>query len=120
MMVGYIQVIFSILPSNMVDELILASLQLFSLLLYPPASCAGVAAAAEEVAKDDKHLAAVEKLESPLVVECFEVWTLFDTVDRTPHSEVLARINLLFVALWMGIDIDDNPLVVVLVIVYVE
>ena len=42
------------------------------------ASCAGVAAAAGEVAKDEKHLAAVEKVGSdfiPLVVETFGVWT---------------------------------------------
>ena len=42
------------------------------------ASCAGVAAAAGEVAKDKKHLAAVEKVGSdfiPLVVETFGVWT---------------------------------------------
>ena len=44
------------------------------------ASCAEVAAAAGEVAKDDKHLAAVEKVGSdfvPLVVETFGVWTPF-------------------------------------------
>ena len=42
------------------------------------ASCAGVSATAGEVAKDKKHLAAVEKIGSdfvPLVVECFGVWT---------------------------------------------
>jgi len=36
------------------------------------ASCAGMAAAAEEVAKDGKHLAAVE---SDFIPECFGVWT---------------------------------------------
>jgi len=39
-----------------------------------------VAAAAGEVAKDDKHLAAVEKVDSdfiPLVVETFGIWTPF-------------------------------------------
>jgi len=44
------------------------------------ASCAGVAAAAGEVAKDKKHLAAVENMGSdfiPLVVETFGVWTQF-------------------------------------------
>jgi len=45
------------------------------------ASCAGVAAAAAgEVAKNEKHLAAVEKVGSdfiPLVVESFGVWTPF-------------------------------------------
>jgi len=44
------------------------------------ASCAGVAAVAGEVAKDEKHLAAVEKVGSdfiPLVVESFGVWTPF-------------------------------------------
>ena len=46
------------------------------------ASCAGVAAAAAagEIAKDEKHLEAVEKVGSdfiPLVVESFGVWTSF-------------------------------------------
>jgi len=43
-------------------------------------SCAGVATAAGEVAKDEKHLAMVEKAGGdfiPLVVECFGVQTLF-------------------------------------------
>ena len=43
------------------------------------ASCAGMAAATGEVAKDEKHLAAVEKVESDficLVVETFGIWTL--------------------------------------------
>jgi len=43
-------------------------------------SCAGVAAAAGELAKDEKHLAAVEKAGAdyiPLVVETFGVWTPF-------------------------------------------
>jgi len=42
------------------------------------ASCAGVAAVAGEVSKDEKHLAAVEKVGSdfiPLAVESFGVWT---------------------------------------------
>ena len=56
------------------------------------ASCAGVAAVAGEVSKDEKHLAAVEKVGSdfiPLVVETFGVWTpfalktLFFIADRT-------------------------------------
>jgi len=41
-------------------------------------ACAGVAAAAGELAKDEKHLAAVEKVGAdfiPLVVESFGVWT---------------------------------------------
>ena len=72
------------------------------------ASCAGVAAAAGEVAKDEKHLAAVEKVGSdfiPLVVETFGVWTPFalktlqNIADRTtPRSGVprkVARKNLL-------------------------
>ena len=49
-------------------------------LISSSASCAGVAAAAGEVAKDEKHLAAVEKVGSdfiPLVVETFGVWTPF-------------------------------------------
>ena len=104
------------------------------------ASCAGVAAAAAgEVAKDEKHLAAVEKVGSdfiPLVVETFGVWTPFalktlqSIADRTtPRSGVprkVARKNLLqqlFVQLWsnnakmilrywalQGSDDDDNPL----------
>ena len=43
------------------------------------ASCARVAAAAGEVAKDAKHLAMVEKVGDdfiPLCLECFGVWTL--------------------------------------------
>ena len=43
-------------------------------------SCAGMAAAAGEVAKDAKHLAIVEKAGGdfiPLVVECFGVWIPF-------------------------------------------
>ena len=103
------------------------------------ASCAGVAAAAGEVAKDKKHLAAVEKVGSdfiPLVVETFGVWTPFalktlqNIADRTtPRSGVprkVARKNLLqqlSVQLWsnnakmilrywvlQGSDDDDNPL----------
>ena len=45
-------------------------------LISSSASCAGVAAVAGEVAKDEKHLAAVEKVGSdfiPLVVESFVV-----------------------------------------------
>ena len=77
-----------------------------------------MAAAAGEVAKDEKHLAAVEKVGFdfiPLVVECFGVWTPFalktlcTITDRTPpHSGAprnLARKNLLqqlSVALWMN------------------
>jgi len=101
-------------------------------------SCAGVAAAAGELAKDEKHLAAVEKAGAefiPLVVETFGVWTPFAlrTLNiianrSTPRSGVpprLARKNLLqqlSVVLWtynarmilrhwalQGAD-DDNPL----------
>ena len=97
------------------------------------------AAAAGEVAKDKKHLAAVEKVGSdfiPLVVETFGVWTPFalktlqNIADRTtPRSGVpwkVARKNLLqqlSVQLWsnnakmilrywalQGSDDDDNPL----------
>jgi len=75
-----------------------------------------VAAAAGELAKDEKHLAAVEKVGAdfiPLVVETFGVWTPFAlrTLNiianrSTPRSGVpprLARKNLLqqlSVALW--------------------
>ena len=64
------------------------------------ASCAGVAAAAGEVAKDEKHLAAVEKVGSdfiPLVVETFGVSTTFalktlqNIADRIP---LLAAVSL--------------------------
>ena len=44
------------------------------------ASCAGVATTAGKVAKDEKYLAAVEKVGSdfvPLVIETFGVWTSF-------------------------------------------
>jgi len=80
------------------------------------ASCAGVAAAAGEVAKDTKHLAMVEKAGGdfiPLVVESFGVWTLFalsilhSIADRTTTcsgiSCKMARRNLLqqlSVCLW--------------------
>jgi len=103
------------------------------------ASCAGVAAVAGEVAKDEKHLVAVEKVRSdfiPLVVETFGVWTPFGlkmlhvVADHsTPRSGIprkLARKNLLqqlSVQLWMhnakmilcyralqGMDDNDNPL----------
>ena len=100
------------------------------------ASCAGVAAAAGEVAKDKKHLAAVEEVFIPLVVETFGVWTPFplktlqNIADHTtPRSGVprkVARKNLLqqlSVQLWsnnakmilrywalQGSDDDDNPL----------
>jgi len=83
------------------------------------ASCTGVvAAAAGEVAKDEKHWAAVENVGSdfiPLVVECSGVWTPFALKTLrtiadciTPHSGVpcnLARKNLLLqlsVALWLN------------------
>ena len=101
------------------------------------ASCAGVAAVAGKVSKDEKHLAAMEKVGSdfiPLVVETFGVCTpfalktLFVIADRTTtRSSVLcklARKNLLqqlSVQLWMcnakmilrywalqGSDNDDN------------
>ena len=42
--------------------------------------CVGVATAAGELAKDEKHLEAVEKVGAdsvPLVVECFGLWTPF-------------------------------------------
>jgi len=127
----------------MVDQLILTSpyAALLSLLLYPPlhASCAVVAAAAGEMTKDEKHLAAVDKVGSdfiPMMVKCFGVWTpfvlkvLYTITDRTaPHSGVPQNLaskyllQSLSVALWMnnarmilrywalqGIDIDDNPL----------
>jgi len=71
------------------------------------ASFAGVAVAGE-VAKDEKHLAAVEKIGSdfiPLVVETFGVWTPFPLKQlqliadlTTPRSGVprkIARKNLL-------------------------
>jgi len=93
---------------------------------------------AGEVAKDEKHLAAVEKVGSdfiPLVVETFGVWTrfalktLYAIADRTtPRSGVprkVARRNLLkqlSVQFWMnnsrmilrywalqGLGDDDNP-----------
>ena len=70
------------------------------------------------MAKDEKHLAAVEKVGTdfiPLVVECFGVWTPFALImlktiaDRTtPQSGVtpkLARKNLLqqlSVSLWQS------------------
>ena len=84
------------------------------------ASCAGVAAAAGEVAKDEKHLAAVEKVGPdfiPLVVETLGVWTPFalKTLQNiadctTPRSGVprkVARKNLLqqlSVQLWFNND----------------
>ena len=97
------------------------------------------AAAGEVIAKDEKHLAAVEKVGSdfiPLVVETFGVWTPFPLKTlhsiadcTTPRSGVprkVARKNLLqqlSVQLWsnnakmilrywalQGSDDDDNPL----------
>jgi len=102
------------------------------------ASCAGVAAVAGEVSKDEKHLATVEKFESdfiPLVVESFGVWTPFAlkmlhliadcTTPQSGLPHKLAWKNLLqqlSVQLWMsnakmilrywalqGSDDDDNP-----------
>ena len=73
-------------------------------------SCAGVAAAAAvgKVSKDEKHLAAVEKVGLdfiPLVAGTFEVWALFalktlqSIADHTnAHNHVprkVARENLL-------------------------
>jgi len=52
-------------------------------------SFAGVAAAAGEVAKDEKHLAAVEKVGSdfmPLVVKAFGTWTPFCFKTITTYS----------------------------------
>jgi len=93
------------------------------------ASGAGMAAAAGEVAEDEKHLATVEKVGSdfiPLVVECFGVchdcfcleyiMIIADYIycplqSGVPHS--LARKNLLQLsfALWINnFDIDDNLL----------
>ena len=95
-------------------------------------------AAAGEVAKDERHLAAAEKVESdfvPLVVETFRVWTLFalKTLQiiadlSNPCScihQKVARKNLLqqlSVQLWannvrmilwywvlQGSDDNDNP-----------
>ena len=103
------------------------------------AACVGVAAAAGELAKGQKHLAAVEKAGSefvPLVVECFGVWTPFAlrmlriiadcTTPRSGVPTKLARKNLLqqlSVALWQSNakmilrywalqdnDDDNNPL----------
>ena len=72
------------------------------------ASCARVAAVAGEVAKDKKHLAAVEKVGSdfiPLAEESFGVWTPFSlkmlhlianyTTSRSGVPYKLARKNLL-------------------------
>ena len=75
--------------------------------------CAGVVAAAGELAKDEKHLAAVVKVGAdfiPLVVETFGVWTPFALrslniiADRTTWcSSQVSKKNLLqqlSVALW--------------------
>ena len=99
MMMGYALVMFSVL-------------MVILLILISPYIAAG------EMVKDEKHLAAVEKVGSdfiPLVVESFRVWTPFalmtlrTIVDHTtPCSGVpprLARKNLLeqlSVALWMN------------------
>ena len=114
-------------------------------LISSSASCAGVAAAAGEIAKDEKHLKAVEKVGSdfiPLVVESFGVWTPFalktlQTIadHTTPHTGVptkLARKNLLqqlSVGLWMNnarmilrywtlqaADIDDISLFPIIIV----
>ena len=55
MMVGYVQVMFSILTSNMVDHDISICSTTQPAFISSSASCAGVAAAAGEVAKDEKH-----------------------------------------------------------------
>jgi len=71
-----------------------------SSLISSSAFCAEVAAAAEEVAKDEKHLAMVEKAGGdfiPLVVECFGVWTPFalsilhSIADRTATRSGISR-----------------------------
>ena len=84
MMMGCALVMFFILTSSMVVQLTSMSPYAapLSLLLSPPVLhvLAWVAAAAGEVAKDEKHLAAVEKVGSdfiPLVVKTFGVWTPF-------------------------------------------
>jgi len=95
MMTVYALVIFFILVTNMVVWL--TSIFLFALSTTQPsfvsssASCAGVAAAAGEVAKDEKHLATVEKVGSDFIplVQTFAVWTqfalktLYAIADRT-------------------------------------
>ena len=78
------------------------------------ASCAGVTAAAGEIAKDEKHLAAVEKVGSdfiPLVVETFGVWTPFalKTLQNVQLWSNNAKIILRYWA-FQGSDDDDNPL----------
>ena len=55
-MVGYVQVMFSILNSYMVNQLILTS-PYPALLLYPSLLPVGVATAAGEVAKDESTIA---------------------------------------------------------------
>ena len=76
----YARVMSSILISSMVTLPILISLCAALLSLLSSTSCAGVTAAAGELAKDEKYLAAVEKAGAdfiPLVVETFGVWTPF-------------------------------------------
>ena len=80
MMAGSL-VTFFILTFNMVILLTLMSpyAALSSLLLFPPL-LHGVAAVAGEVAKDEKHLAVMEKVGYnfvSLVVECFGAWDPF-------------------------------------------
>ena len=82
MMAGSL-VTFFILTFNMVILLTLMSpyAALSSLLLFPPLlHGVYVAAVAGEVAKDEKHLAVMEKVGSnfvSLVVECFGAWDPF-------------------------------------------
>ena len=60
------------------------------------ASCAGVAAAAGEVAKDAKHLAIVEKEGGdfiPLIMESFGIWTPFALVVIADHTTTRSRIS---------------------------
>jgi len=84
MMVGYVQVMFSILTSNMVDQLILTSpyAALLNLLLYPPLlpGLEWLLQLEKWLKMRSTNLAAVEKVGSdfiPLVVKCFGVWTPF-------------------------------------------
>ena len=118
MMMGHVQVMFFILIFRMAVQVSLTSLCAVPLSLPSSASCAGVTAAAGEVATDEKCLAAVEKVGSdfiPLVVEAVGDWTpfalkmLYVVADcSTPRSGVLRKLawkNLLqqlSIQLWIN------------------
>jgi len=87
----------SILTSSMADILMHTTAR--PAFISSSASCAGVAAVAGEMAKDEKHLAAVERVASdfiPLVVKCFGVWTPFVLKKLCTYDQLIKHFTVGF------------------------